>query len=91
MTKNKVTKLVESCHIELDGVPTIMNLNILMFGSYDVFIGIDSIASHRTKLDYCNRSLKCIDDEGEGSVEIQQDDELSENESPSLSGPAGYF
>ena len=26
-----------------------------------------------------------------GSVEIQKDDELSENQSPSLSGPAGYF
>ena len=25
------------------------------------------------------------------NVEIQQDDELSENESPSLSGPTGYF
>ena len=26
-----------------------------------------------------------------GSVEIQQDDELSGKKSPSLSGPAGYF
>ena len=26
-----------------------------------------------------------------GSVEIEKDDELSENESPSLSGPTGYF
>lgn len=64
----KVTKLVESCHLELNGMATTVNLNILPLDSYDIVIGMDKLAIHRTKVDCYNKLLECLDDEGEGST-----------------------
>jgi hypothetical protein len=40
-TKKKVTKLVKSCPIDMNGLSTKANLNILSLGSYDYLIGMD--------------------------------------------------
>jgi hypothetical protein len=40
-TKRKVSELVEACPLEMNGLFTWENLNILPLGSYDVLIGMD--------------------------------------------------
>lgn len=48
----KVTELVESCHLELDGMATTKNINILFQGLYDVLIGMYELTGHKTNVDY---------------------------------------
>jgi hypothetical protein len=40
-TKRKVTKLVKSCSVDMKGMSTKSELNILPLGSYDCLIGMD--------------------------------------------------
>jgi hypothetical protein len=63
-TKGKVTEVIPTCQFIMSGLPTQVNLNILPLGSYDLLIGIDWLASHKTKL-YCyNKKLECENEEG---------------------------
>ena len=67
-TKRKVSELVEKCPLEMGGLSTCANLNILPLGSYDTLIGMDWLEAHRVKLDYYNKKFECIDDEGNQRV-----------------------
>ena len=40
-TKRKVTELVNSCPVDMTGLSTKVELNILPLGSYDYLIGMD--------------------------------------------------
>ena len=40
-TKRKVTELVKSCSMDMNGMSTKDELNILPLGSYDFLIGMD--------------------------------------------------
>ena len=40
-TKRKVSEIVEKCPLDMDGIFTYANLNILPLGSYDILIGMD--------------------------------------------------
>jgi predicted aspartyl protease len=40
-TKRKVTKLVKSCPVDMNGLSTKVELNILPLGSYDCLVGMD--------------------------------------------------
>jgi hypothetical protein len=44
--------------------PTQVNLNILPLVSYDLLIGMDWLAAHKTKLDCYNKTLECENEEG---------------------------
>ena len=50
-TKRKVSEIVEKCPLDMDGLFTYANLNILPLGSYDILIGMDWLEAHRVKLD----------------------------------------
>jgi hypothetical protein len=44
--------------------PTQKKLNILPLGSYDLLIGMDWLASHKTNLDYYSENLECENEKG---------------------------
>jgi hypothetical protein len=58
-TKRKVTEVIPACQFVMSGLPTQENLNILPLGSYDLLIGMDGLASHKTKLDCYSKTLEC--------------------------------
>jgi hypothetical protein len=41
-----------------------VNLNILPLGYYDLIIGMDWLAAHKTKLEYYSKTLECENEEG---------------------------
>ena len=43
---------------------TRVNLNILLLGSYDIFIGMDWLETHRAIIDCLDQSCDCMDKEG---------------------------
>ena len=45
-TKRKVSELVEKCPLEMGGLSTCANLNILPLGLYDILIGMDWLEAH---------------------------------------------
>jgi hypothetical protein len=63
-TKRKVTEVIPVCHFIMNELPTQVTLNILPLGSYDLLIGMDWLAAHKTKLDCYNKTLGCEDEEG---------------------------
>jgi hypothetical protein len=63
-TKRKVTKLVKSCSIDMKGMSTKDELNILPLGSYDFLIGMDWLDQRHALLDYRNKRFTCLNEEG---------------------------
>ena len=50
-TKREVRELVRSCPMNLNGLRTVADLNVLPLGSYHVLIGMDWLESHYAILD----------------------------------------
>jgi hypothetical protein len=50
-TKRTVSELLETCSLEMNGLSTWENLNILPISSYDVLIGMDWLEAHKVKMD----------------------------------------
>ena len=63
-TKRNVSEVVEKFPLAMNGLITCVDMNVLPLGSYDVLIGMDWLEAHRVKLDYCNKTFKCMDAEG---------------------------
>ena len=51
-TKRNVSEIEEKCSLDMDGLFTYANLNVLPLGSYDILIGMDWLEAHKVKLDY---------------------------------------
>ena len=66
-TKRKVCENVEKCPLDMDGLLTYANLNILPLGSYDL-IGMDWLEVHKVKLDCYKKKFECMDEEGNPRV-----------------------
>jgi len=49
----------------MNGINTIVDLNIIPLGSYHVLIGMDWLESHHAILDFYNKSFICLTDEGQ--------------------------
>jgi hypothetical protein len=62
--KRKVNEMVKSCIIDMNGLITREDLNILPLGSYDCLIGIDWLDQHHAILDCHNKEFTCLDEEG---------------------------
>jgi hypothetical protein len=62
--KRKFVELVKSCLVDMNGVGTKEDLNILPLGSYDCLIGMDWLEQHHVILDYHNKSFTCLNEEG---------------------------
>ena len=56
--------MIEKCPLNINGLVTCVDLNVLPLGSYDVLIGMDWLEAHRVKLDCYNKNFECIDGEG---------------------------
>jgi hypothetical protein len=63
-TKRKVTKLVKSCPVDMKGLITKDELNILPLGSYDYLIRMDWLDQHHVLSDCCNKEFTFLDEEG---------------------------
>jgi predicted aspartyl protease len=63
-TKRKVTKVIKSCQITMNGFPTKSTLKGLPLLSYEMLIGMDWLESHKSRLDHYNKTLECEDDKG---------------------------
>jgi hypothetical protein len=50
--------------MDMNGLNTREDLNILPLGSYDFLIGMDWFDQHHAILDYHNKEFTCLDEEG---------------------------
>jgi hypothetical protein len=67
-TKRKVTELVKSCPVDMKGLSTKAELNILPLGSYDCLIGMDWLDQHHAILDCHNKAFTFLDEEGNQKI-----------------------
>jgi hypothetical protein len=63
--RRKVNEMINSCLMDMNGLNTKANLNILPLCSYDCLIGMDWLEQHHALLDCHNKSFTCLDEEGE--------------------------
>jgi hypothetical protein len=50
--------------MEMNGLCTKVDLNIIPLGSYDFLIGMDWLDQHRVILEYYNKAFNCMDEQG---------------------------
>ena len=62
--KRKVSEMVKSCLMDMNGLNTRADLNILPLCSYDYLIGMDWLDQHHALLDCHNKEFTCLDGEG---------------------------
>jgi hypothetical protein len=62
--KRKFNEMVKSYLIDMNGLNTRADLNILPLGSYDCLIGMDWLDPHHALLDCHNKAFTCLDEEG---------------------------
>jgi hypothetical protein len=62
--KRKVNEMVKSCLMDMNGLSTREDLNILPLGSYDCLIGMDWLDQHHAILDCHKKEFTCLDEEG---------------------------
>jgi hypothetical protein len=59
-TKRRINDIFRSCPIDLNGVNTIIDLNIIMLGSNDILIGMDWLDMHHVSLVCHNKTFTCL-------------------------------
>jgi hypothetical protein len=62
--RRKFNDMVKSCLMDMNGLNTKADLNILPLGSYDCLIGMDWLDQHHNLLDCHNKEFTCLDEEG---------------------------
>jgi len=67
-TKKRCLHWVRACAFELNAMVVVAHLKVLPLGSYSMILGIDWLYLHRTKVDFFNKAIECLDDNGEGRV-----------------------
>jgi hypothetical protein len=63
-SKRKVVELVKSCPVDMNGMSTRVELNMLPLGSYDFLIGMDWLEQHHAILDCRNKEFTFLGEEG---------------------------
>jgi predicted aspartyl protease len=58
----KINELVKYCQIDMDGLNTEVDVNIIPLGSYYCLIGMDWLEKHHVFLNYCNKKITCLDE-----------------------------
>jgi hypothetical protein len=56
--------MVKACPMEMNGLRTKADLNIIPLGSYNCLIGMDYFDKHHAILDCYNKAFTCLDEEG---------------------------
>lgn len=67
-TKRRVHHWVRPCVFELNGMPRSTHLNVLPLGSYSMLLGMDWLFIHKTKVDYYDKVIEFLDDDGERRI-----------------------
>jgi hypothetical protein len=62
--KRKVTELVKSYSVDIKGMSTKDELNILALGLYNFLIGMDWLDQYHALLDCRNKRFTCLNEEG---------------------------
>ena len=60
----KVTCFVKECALVMDKFETVVKLNVLPLGSYDLLIGMDWLEQHRLILNCCDKTFTCLNSDG---------------------------
>jgi hypothetical protein len=63
-SKRKINELVKYCLIDMNGLSTKVDVNIIPLGSYDYLIGMDWLGKYHVVLDCYNKTTTCLDEEG---------------------------
>ena len=63
--KRKINELVKDCPIDMNEINTMVDVNIIPLGSYDCLIGMDWLEKHHVVLDCYNKTITCLDEEGQ--------------------------
>ena len=58
--KRKVTCFVKEYALVMDKFETVLKLNVLPLGSYDLLIGMDWLEQHRVILNYYDKNFTCL-------------------------------
>jgi hypothetical protein len=67
-TKRRINETIKYCPINMNGVGTNSDLNIIPLGSYDILIGMDCLDKHHVVLDFHNKTFTCLNKEGKPST-----------------------
>jgi hypothetical protein len=62
--KRKINEWVKDCLIDMNGINTKVDVNIIPLGSYDFLIGMDWLEKHHVVLDCYNKTITCLDEKG---------------------------
>jgi hypothetical protein len=62
--KRKINELVKASPMEMNGLHTKVDLNIIPLVSYDFSIGMDWLDQHHVILEYYNKAFTFLDEEG---------------------------
>ena len=60
----KINELVKYCQIDMDGLNTEVDVNIIPLGSYYCLIGMDWLEKHHSFLYFYNNMITCLDEGG---------------------------
>jgi hypothetical protein len=61
--KRKINEMVKPCRMEMNGLHTKVDLNIIHLGSYDFLIGMDWLDHHHVVVD-CYKAFILLDEQG---------------------------
>jgi hypothetical protein len=68
--KRRINELVKDCQIDINGLNTKVDVKIIPLGSYDCLIGMDWFEKHHVVLDYFNKTITFLDEEGkQGNIQ----------------------
>ena len=62
--KRKVSELVKDRRLSFNGLNTIVNLNIMLLGSYDILIGLNWLEAHRAIINCLHKFFDFMDGKG---------------------------
>ena len=62
--KRKINEMVKEIPMDMNGLHTIANLNVIPLGSFDCLIGMDWLDKHHDVLDCYNKEFTFLDEQG---------------------------
>jgi hypothetical protein len=67
LENSRINETLRGCRINLNGVNTIVVMNIIPLRSYDILIGVDWLEKNHVVLDCHDKTFACLDEEGKQS------------------------
>jgi len=62
--KRRINEIVKECLMDMNGMSTMEDLNIIYLGSYDFLICMDWLDKYHVILYFYNKEFNCLDEEG---------------------------